>query len=87
MIQKAFEDSWMLKTCIEMFNEHIDKYEVVNLDYANLIIGLDRDEKTIFTDSRIGWTEKISESENVQPKLRGNKWVLVLTLPEPKELY
>ena len=86
MFQTAFEDGWMLRTSIEMFNEHIEKYGSVNLDYANVIMGLDRDEKTIFTDSRIGWTEKISEGENVQPKLRGSKWVLVLTLPEPKEL-
>ena len=86
MFQKAFEDSWVLNTCIEMFNNYIDKYEAVNLEFANLIIGLGRDEKTRFTDSRIGWTEKISASKDVQPKIRGNKWVLVLTLPEPKEL-
>lgn len=78
----VFGDIAILRECIEVLNDTIDKYGCINLDYMKRLMGA---EIPTFKDSHVGWTEKFSEVTNVKPRLK-TTWMFEFTIPEPKEL-
>ena len=84
MLEYYFNDMGALRDVIQILNDKIETYGLVDLDFVKRFLESRYEPK--FMDSRIGWTEVFVENRDVKPILRGQHWNFKFTLPEPKEL-